>query len=204
MGQVTNIFSNPYKITESWSAQGAVVNWGEGYDTDNNGVLDFNALDVSKDLTKKCPLMITGINLDYSRQSQQIYPLNSDGNGNSTKVTIKGAPQGILQITSVYSPIAESITKFLEACSRDCVKAGTGVWMTIRPFGDIKCTTKTGTDVLADYSIVWTLTGVELNRLGLQMQSGPTTIVQMPLNFEFTNLYIDDSKANTSTTTNLI
>lgn len=199
MGYV-NIFSNPYTATESWSAQGAVVRFGlEGGDlTGFTSILDKNSVGTGTDVIgTKCPLIITGINLTYTRQSQQIYPLNSEENGDATKVTIKGAPQGILAITSVYSPVAKTIACFLKLASRDCVAKGNELWMSLRPFGAIKCTTKQNGEVIDTKdnpkNITWRISGVELNQLGLQMQSGPTTIVNMPLNFEFTSLKIADN-----------
>ena len=204
-----NIFSNPYKFTESWSAQGAVVRFGlEGglnanVNVDENAGLESTGADVmncttiAKDGTT-CPLIIAGITLTYTRQSQQIYPLNATESMQATKVVIKGAPQGVLSITSVYSPLASAIACFLKMASRDCVTKGNEMWMTLRPFGNIECTTDgTGTNnqSLGDGSakdITWRISGVELNQLGLQMQSGPTTIVNMPLNFEFTDLKISD------------
>jgi len=184
MGYV-NIFSNPYTSTESWSAQGAVVRFGLESDSSANS-------DAAGD---PCPLIISGISLNYARQTQQIYPLNGTQAGQATKITIKGAPQGVLQITSVYSPVAESIACFLKLAGRDCVAKGSEMWMTLRPFGAITCTTKTGAQTInadASKKITWRISGVELNQLGLQMQSGPTTIVNMPLNFEFTSLKISD------------
>ena len=195
MGYV-NIFSNPYKFTESWSAQGAVVRFGlEG----GSGVLQ-SAPDTDEAydckftvIGDKCPLIISGINLTYTRQTQQIYPLTTDENGDSTKVVVKGAPQGILAVTSIYSPVAASITCFLKLASRDCVVKGNEMWMSLRPFGALtNCTTGETISAKDAKKITWRISGVELNQLGLQMQSGPTTIVSMPLNFEFTDLKISD------------
>lgn len=197
MGYV-NIFSNPYTSTESWSAQGAILRYGveQGSIDWNWSAEEQNRPVCSVDPTgEPCPLIISGINLTYTRQSQQIYPLNATESGQATKITIKGAPQGVLQLTSIYSPVAESIACFLKLASRDCVPKDNEMWITLRPFGSITCTTKEGSrnvDAKDAAKITWRISGVELNQLGLQMQSGPTTIVSMPLNFEFTNLLISD------------
>ena len=198
-----NIFSNPYTSTESWSAQGAVVRYGlNGSDPNFVSIARFAQSRDSEGDT--CPLIIAGINLTYARQSQQIYPLNASKGGQAKKISIKGAPQGNLTITSVYSPVAENIACFLKLAGRDCVPAGTELWMTIRPFGSITCTTDSnGRTVTEENSkkITWRISGVELSQLGLNMQSGPVTVVNMPLNFEFTELEIsDDGDFGTPTT----
>ena len=200
-----NIFSNPYTSTESWSAQGAVVRFG--LESLQGGFVDWNSIfqGGSGDTAAcsgygakegaVCPLIIAGIDLRFARQSQQIYPLNADKEGQAKKVSIKGAPQGTLNITSIYSPVAKSIACFLALASRDCVSAGNEMWMTLRPFGSITCTTdKGGQTISADEAkkITWRISGVELNQLGLQMQSGQVTVVNMPLSFEFTDLKISD------------
>lgn len=200
MGYV-NIFSNPYTTTESWSAQGAVVRFGV---EDNNFDLGLGLTDPAE--YENCvfdaggesvPLIIAGLDLNYSRQAQQIYPLNATQDGQSTKITIKGAPQGILRITSVYSPVAASIACFLKLASRDCIRKGNEMWMSIRPFGSITCTSTSGmagaNTIDNPENITWRISGVELNQLGLQMQSSQTTIVNMPLNFDFTSLKISDN-----------
>ena len=195
MGYI-NVFSNPYKFTESWSAQGAVVRFGiEGGDNNLTAAADESFSCSYDPAGEKCPLIISGINLTYTRQSQQIYPLTTDENGDATKVVVKGAPQGILALTSIYSPVAASITCFLKLASRDCVAKGNEMWMSLRPFGALK-NCMTGEVINASEApnkITWRISGVEMNQLGLQMQSGPTTIVSMPLNFEFTDLKISDN-----------
>lgn len=161
------IFNSPYKTTQSWASQGAIITYG-----------------VNGQAAEQIPLMISGLTLGYAQQITPIFPLNTDGNGNATKINVKGAPQGQLQIQSVYCPIPKNIEKFLELASRSCVGEGDSMFITIRPFGDIKCAA--GTEVQND-DIFW-LDGVELVSLGLNIQAGEVTLVSMPLNFTFTLL----------------
>lgn len=161
------IFNSPYKSTQSWASQGAIIEYGIGGTT-----------------FEPIPLMVQGLSLNYVQQATPIFPLNTDGNGNATKINIKGAPQGSLQLQSVYCPVPSNIEKFLELASRDCVNESQAMSITIRPFGDIKCAA--GTSVQNDDKF-W-LTGVELVSLGLNIQAGEVTLVSMPLNFTFTLL----------------
>jgi len=168
------VFNNPYKTTESWSAQGAIIMWylgTPGADSDAN----------------KIPLMVNAVSMQYNRQQISFYPLNADASGNATKVNVKGAPTGSLQLTSIYCPTPGEIGKFLEAAARDCAKAGDEMYVTIRPFGTIKCGDQPVTKAPR-----WILSGVELNGLALNIQSAEVTLVNMPLAFTFSGLQIEN------------
>jgi len=169
------IVNSPYKTTQSWASQGAIINYGKA---------DIEAGPI--------PLMVAGLSLTYDQQASPLYPLNTDGNGNATKINIKGAPRGTLQLQSIYCPVPKNIEDFLEKASRDCVAAGDEMFITIRPFGDIKCAA--GTNVTGDD--VFKLKGVELVSLGLNIQSGEITLVNMPLSFTFTTLELNKKTAN--------
>lgn len=163
------IFNSPFKTTQSWTSQGAIINYGTGT---NSGTF------------QQVPLMVSGIAMTYTQQATPIFPLNTDGSGNAVKINIKGAPQGTLQLQSIYCPVAKNIDAFLEMASRPCVTEDDQMIVTIRPFGDIKCTA--GDGVAADD--VFRLIGVDLVSLGLNIQSGEVTLVNMPLSFTFTLL----------------
>lgn len=164
------IFNSPYKTTQSWASQGAIITYGTG-----------------ETATEPIPLLVSGLTLSYAQQTTPIFPLNTDGNGNATKLNIKGPPMGQLQLQSVYCPIAKNIDKFLEMASRDCVSGNSQMVIAIRPFGDIKCAA--GTSVTNDDR--FRLIGVELVSFGLNIQAGEVTLVSMPLNFTFTLLKKD-------------
>lgn len=164
-----NIFNNPYKTTESWTAQGAIIQYYiAGQEAD------------------KIPLMISDLQIGYGQQQTPFYPLNSDSTGASKRVVIKGAPQGSLSMTSIYCPTPGKIKEFLATAARDCVTAGEDMIITVRPFGDIKC----GNESVTDAPVI-TLTGVELATIGFSIASGAVTLVNMPLSFSFTNMEID-------------
>ncbi len=161
-----NIFNNPYKTTETWTSQGAII---EYYVKGQNA--------------EAVPLMIAGLNLTFSRQKASYYPLNQNATGGATKINVNGAPQGALGITAIYCPTPGKIKEFLEKAARDCVQAGEELVVTIRPFGNVKCGNTTVTEQQK-----FELTGVELVTLGLTIQSAEVTIVNMPLQFQFTDL----------------
>jgi len=163
------IFNSPFKSTQSWTSQGAIINYGIG---------------ISTETFQQIPLMVSGLSFSYTQQATPVFPLNTDGNGNATKINIKGAPQGQLQLQSIYCPVAKNIDDFLEKASRSCVGEAEQLIVTIRPFGDIKCAA--GDNVSSDD--VFKLIGVDLVSLGLNIQAGEVTLVNMPLSFTFTLL----------------
>jgi hypothetical protein len=161
------IFNSPYKTTQSWASQGAIIEYGIGGST-----------------FEPIPLMVSDLSLTYQQSIAPMFPLNTDGNNNATKINIKGAPTGTLSLTSIYCPIPKNIEKFLELASRECVGESDGLVITLRPFGDIKCAAGTTVD---NDSKFW-LEGVELTSIGLNIRAGEVTVVNMPLNFVFTLL----------------
>lgn len=163
------IFNNPFKTTESWTAQGAVLEYG-----------------IKNQKFSKVPLVIQGLSMQYGQQAAPIFPINTDGNGQATRINVKGAPSGQLTFNTTYSPVPGTIKDFIQKASRDCVTAGNELVITLRPFGDIKCAGRTATD-----KTTFTLTGVDLVSLGITIQGGEVTLVQMPLSFTFTTLDMD-------------
>lgn len=171
---MAEIFNNPFKTTQSWSSQGAVILYGTGDPTQTPDDSNMEAI----------PLLVSGLSLTYTQQATPVFPLNTDINGGASKINIKGAPQGTLQLQSIYSPVAENIDTFLEMAARQCVGPTNQMIMTIRPFGNIECVY--GDAVTNDD--LFRLTGVELISLGLNIQAGEVTLVNMPLQFTFTSL----------------
>lgn len=164
-----HVFNSPYKTTESWTAQGAIIQY---YITGQEA--------------EKIPLVIAGLEIGFAQQQTPFYQLNADESGGGKRIVVKGAPQGSLSITSIYCPTPGKIKEFLAAASRDCVTAGNDLVITVRPFGDIKC----GNESVTDAPVI-TLTGVELASLGFSIQSGAVTLVNMPLAFSFTDMDIE-------------
>lgn len=164
MGKTT-VFNNPYKNTESWSAQGAVVQWG-----------------TSDSTSKALPIMMLGLTANYGRRTSAFFPINRDASGNCVRVNISSAPSGTLQVNSIYSPTHEGLEEFIKAVTKDCKKTADAVTITLRPFGDMACS-----DTSAVGQTLY-LKGVELDTLGLTIQGGESAVVNMPLAFSFTSL----------------
>lgn len=164
MSKVT-VFNNPYQNTESWSAQGAVVQWG-----------------TSITASQALPIMMLGVTINYGRRTSPFFPINRDSSGNCVRVNIAGAPAGTLAVQSIYSPTHTGLESFIEAVTKECKTTGDAVTVTLRPFGDMTCSNSTA------IGQTLYLKGVELDTLGLTIQGGDAAIVQMPLNFSFTGL----------------
>lgn len=185
------IFNSPFKTTQSWSSQGAVLLYGLGDPTQaTDGA--FTEANTNDDATLSddaagmapIPLFVQGISLTYTQRATPVFPLNTDSTGGASKINIKGAPQGVLQIQSIYSPKAGHIDRFLRLAARQCVGPTNQLIVTIRPFGNINCYS----DESVTYDDVFRLAGVELESLGLNIQAGEVTLVNMPLSFTFTSL----------------
>lgn len=170
-----NVFTNPYNSTQTWSAQGAIVMWGVGSGN-------------SEDLAgSKIPLMMLNLSMSYQRQIAKFYPINTDDKGNMTKYNISGAPQGVLQVGSIYGPSNGDLNRFIEAISKDCKKDEDTVLIKIKPFGNLKCSSTGGGNTFSNDGNLL-LRGVELESIGMQIQGGEVAVVNMPLTLSFTSL----------------
>ena len=172
-----NIFRNPYTGTETWSSQGALVQWGTG--------------DAA---TKQFPLMMLKLDMQYQRSLSSFYPINPDTAGNLTKYNIAGAPKGTLSVSSIYGPTIQGLNDFLEAVTRGCVLAEDAVTISILPFGNLNCTPDgrvsdpDNPELMANQWFV--LSGVEMESIALSITGGEAAIVNLPQTYSFTMLEI--------------
>lgn len=160
-----SIFQNPYQSTETWSAQGALIKWSGGKVGTGN------------------PLLVLQISIQYQRRIQPFYPIASDAQSRK-KINMVGAPVGQMTIGSIFTPSATGLSAFLKAVGAPCKDAENAVTMTLQPFGDV-C--KNGTSSQANGE-TFTLTGVELESVGVQIQGGEVAVVNMPTTYSFTDM----------------
>lgn len=166
-----NIFSNPYKSTETWSAQGAIVQWGTGGKA-----------------TTQFPLMMVGVEMTYARKIQQIFPINSAVSGDMTKINVSGAPVGTLQVSSIYGPFTTGLASFIEAVSKGCKGPDEQVTLKISPFGKSECKSATGAGTGSFQDMDFILEGLDMEQVALRIQGSEATVVNVPTVFSFTNL----------------
>lgn len=174
-----NVFTNPYNSTQTWSAQGAIVTWGVGNGNSNTPG------------SGQIPLMMLNLNMSYQRQIARFYPVNGDIQGNMTKYNISGAPQGVLQVGSIYGPTNTGLQAFIEAVAKDCKTDDDTVLLKIQPFGNLNCSSSGGGNTFNNNKNSFLLRGLELESLGMQIQGGEVAVVNMPLTFSFTSLVWD-------------
>lgn len=165
-----NIFSNPYKDTETWAAQGAIVQWGTG------------EIAEAATATTGLPFMMINLQMQYARSLSSFFPINGDGANNMTKINISGAPRGTLQVGAIYGPDATGVKAFVDAASKSCKTAAEQVVISIKPFGNAPCT---NTKFAAPEFI---LKGLEMEQLGLSIQGGEAAVVNLPTVYSFTSL----------------
>lgn len=186
---MSEIFSNPYKTTRSWSAQSALVTWYKGAtQVNNNG--------------GSVPLIMEQLAFTYRRTAQFSYPINAvDGGTQKTRYEIFGVPIGQLQIQSLYSPFGDDIKTFLDACAKSCKGTNEQVNLVIRPTGLLDCeTTGTGQDQI-NLTEGFRLGGVSMDSVGLSIVGGELSRITMPLTFNFSTLDWDLSGTSSATTT---
>lgn len=183
------VFNNPFANTETWTAQGALLTWKVGKNSDP--ALEGKIADA-------VPLLLQTVQIQYSQPIQPMYPINAQGVGKAVRINMKGAPNGTLAFNSIYSPMHTSIEDFLKAASKGCSMAGDELYVVIHPFGNIECTTVeyTGKSDKRDNSptkghyndVSFALKGVVLTSMGLNIEGNELTVVNMPLQFMFTSM----------------
>jgi hypothetical protein len=186
---MSEIFSNPYKTTRSWSAQSALVTWYKGTtQVNNNG--------------GSVPLIMEQLAFTYRRTAQFSYPINAvDGGTQKTRYEIFGVPIGQLQIQSLYSPFGDDIKTFLDACAKSCKGTNEQVNLVIRPTGLLDCETNgTGQDQI-NLTEGFRLGGVSMDSVGLSIVGGELSRITMPLTFNFSTLDWDLNSTSSATTT---
>ena len=181
------IFTNQYDATDTWSAQGATVQWGKGAYVAGQ--------DYSGTQGDVFPLLMQQVQVTYSRRAQEVAGINSDNKGNRKRYRIYDAPTGELRVTSIFSPYPNKLKAFLEAVSKDCKQSNEQVWLSLSPFGRLSCSQGTGATEASNTSLntfgKFMLFDVDLETLGLQIQAGQNgsgAVSTMPMVFSFSIL----------------
>lgn len=171
----TKIFTPTYMDTQTWTAQGALLQWG-----------------IVNTTPKDIPLILSRIQVQYEQKIESIYPV-AQHSSNKLRINIKGAPSGILTTYSIFAPGGVANLKdFIEAVSKDCKPSDQQVDVFLSPFGSVDCqriygaNARPGASVNRDFK--FTLHGVELTRLDFDLQGSEAAMVNLPLQFRFTSL----------------
>lgn len=178
------VFNNQYDVTETWSAQGAIVLWGTGTEIGIDG----------SGASGVFPLLMSGITVNYARRSQEVPAINVNADGKRRRYRIYDAPVGNMGITSIFSPYARDLKAFIEAVTKDCKQEDDQVWMSVSPFGTLSCVQGDSEiqNVAANNPTFGTfgLKNVDLEALNLQITGGAGggATINLPLNFSFTAL----------------
>lgn len=155
---MSQIYQNDFKSTYSFSAAGAYVQW--------NG--------------NNLPVVLVNLQIQYTRNTQPIFPVNVNASGKAEKINIIGIPNGRLDATGIIVPSRTDMWSFIKATGKSCMSDGEHVTMTISPF-------VSDTSGCSD-NTKFKLKGVILTTVGLTMQGSDMAYVQMPLSFSFTSM----------------
>lgn len=165
------IFTNRQYTTETWSAQGATLNYYQGL---NSAAI------------QPLPLLISNFTIQYNRSVGAVYPINADPAGNMAKINICGAPRGTLTVGSIFSPTQGSdLADFIERVGAECKTPETEFGIFITPIGGA-CASNGSTQSFQN--IVFHLQGLELEQLQVSVQGGEQALVSQPMTFSFTTL----------------
>lgn len=169
------IFYNPYSQTETWTAQGAIMTWHKG----PNAASNINN-----------PMLMLQIQIQYQRAVQAFYPIATDATAALSKINMAGAPRGQMTIGSIFTPSKTGLKTFLTAVADPCKDAKKVITVKLKPFGNVKCNTAAsgGNTTGISQGEEFTLTGVELESVGVQIQGGEVAIVNLPTTYSFTDM----------------
>jgi len=115
-----DIFQSNVKIGEGWKLDGAVIEFGMASDKDAKTGEALND-----------QILATSITIDYTRQTQQINPINQD-----TRYVVASDPSGTVRIGMVVGP-SKKISNFVKQFGNVCNLAKNKI--TITPQGTQKC-----------------------------------------------------------------
>ena len=172
MSDKISVFNTPNTTTETWTLQGAVVQWG----TNNSAV-------------SAIPMVLNDIQISYAVPTTTITPLNTSANGSVSRVIIKGTPEGSLVVQTIFSPSINDFKNFLKAVMKPCKLAQDQVMLTLRPFGNLQCSNANRNTT---GQLVFYMHDLDLRQMDIRIsQQNNIALVQMPLQFNFTNLEIE-------------
>lgn len=172
MSDKISVFNSPNTTTETWTLQGAVVQWG----TNNSA-------------TSAIPMILNSIQISYAVPTTTITPLNASANGGVSRVVIKGTPEGTLVVQTIFSPSISDFKNFLKAVTKSCKLADDQVLFTLRPFGTLECSNP---DRNTSGNLVFYLHDLDMRQMDVVIsQQNNIAVVNMPLQFNFTNLEIE-------------
>ena len=172
MADKISVFNTPNTTTETWTLQGAVVQWG----TNNSAV-------------SAIPMVLNDIQISYAVPTTTITPLNTTASGGVSRVVIKGTPEGSLVVQTIFSPSINDFKNFLKSVTKPCKLAQDQVLFTLRPFGNLQCS---NSERSTTGNLVFYLHDLDLRQMDIRIsQQNNIAIVNMPLQFNFTNLEIE-------------
>lgn len=172
MADKISVFNTPNTTTETWTLQGAVVQWG----TNNSA-------------SSAIPMVLNEIQISYGVPTTVITPLNTAANGSVSRVVIKGTPEGGLTVRTIFSPSISDFKNFLKAVTKPCKMASDQVMLTLRPFGNLECSNAARN---TNGKLVFYLHDLDLRQMDVTIsQNNNIALVSMPLQFSFTNLEIE-------------
>lgn len=193
-----DIFSNPFTGSpQTWNAQGALITWASGQDSQavvggltaalntavqsaSNSTANVVTGTLGGDPIGSHPLAcLTGLTIQYARQSSTQYPI-----GGSAPIKMLGAPSGQCSLTSLLGPTTD-LQRFIKELGSGC---NDSVIIAIKPFAtQAACNGQTGK------APIILLHGCSMNVFGFQIQSQGQgiSLVNIPLQIQFTYLTWD-------------
>jgi hypothetical protein len=172
--------------TEVFNSAGAVLTWHDSKQTWDGKSMGSEGAAIGSlagSSNPVFPLLLTSIQGTYTRQSQEVYPINVLQANVYRKLQFNGAPRGQLQCGAVLSPNMYSLEAFLKAVGKGC--GLNNVSFVLKPY---KSSVKTGHDGGCDVNFGYQIDGLSLNSFAFNIQGNEVIMINQPLSFTFTQL----------------
>lgn len=165
---MADVFGLDTKLGGAWSLDGAVLTLGEGL---NDG------------------LVVTSINVQYTRRSQKFSPLNQN-----KKFLVTGESDGQAQLGVIIGP-SKGVVDFITRFSNTCEAAAQKNIITINPVGDSFEETKCGGVEFTP--VTFKLLGCLITQITLSVAQtgGSLTVLSAGLTMQFTSLELNAKAA---------
>lgn len=167
----THVFSNPFKNTQIFSTQGALLTYKQ-QSGGNSGML---------------PICTQQIGIQFTRNITPMYSVVQNQSNQLTKYMAIGPGQGSLSLSGLFGPTTQ-MQHFLRTCGQGC----SAINFQLTPFGQV-CATGDGANSQKQICKIY-IGGAFCQSFGFSMQIGADgmSTVSIPLAFMITSLQWQD------------
>lgn len=170
----THIFSNPFKNTQIFSTQGAVLTYKQQQGGKTSEFL---------------PICTSSLSIQFARNITPMYSVIQGEKNQLTKYMSVGPGQGSMTLQGLFGPKTR-MQAFLKSCGQGC----SPISLQLTPFGQV-CTKGDGQNTQKQICKIY-IGGAFCNSFGFNMQitQDGMSMVNVPLSFMITSLAWQDKQ----------